>query len=251
MKKNLIIGLLCSTFILILHFGITAKAVLQGITVNFEDITNGNLPQEFANISNQSMMEKGFRIVTDKSKDTGEILSYFILVQAGQKNTGGYNIQPVLVENVDGKTVITVIETSPNPHLIVTQNLTYPKFVIKIPGNVSSEFVVKDMNGVEFKNLNYNTGVDNKPIVAVKKPINDTKVVAKPNKAKLIDGTFAKIIGRNLIMFSGKKQMKFLVSDNLIKNLKLRNLKIGQKIFVKYIVNKKDNIAQDISNLKK
>jgi hypothetical protein len=210
--------------------------------ITYENVATDKMPLEFANISYMALKNRGFKILTEKSK-TGMVAAYFILVQAGEKSTGGFSIKPVSVTDAGGKTLITVEETFPNPKDMVIQSLTYPKFVIKVSGNVKPDFEVRDLYGEEFKNL----GTMGVPIITPK----EVKTVPKPNKTNTSIGTFIRILGNNLIVYVDKKQMKFIVSDALIKSLKLKSLVQGQKLSIKYIVNKNVNTIQEIKIIKK
>lgn len=51
---------------------------------------------------------------------------YKVIIEAGEKNTGGYDIQIVGIEFDGSETIITVEEISPAPGDVVTQAFTYP-----------------------------------------------------------------------------------------------------------------------------
>ncbi len=56
----------------------------------------------------------------------------FVILNLGEKNTGGYGIGVGKVEEFPDKIVVTVKETKPEPGGIVTQVITYPYAVVKI-----------------------------------------------------------------------------------------------------------------------
>ena len=58
--------------------------------------------------------------------------SNFILLNMGEKNTGGYSIEVVKVEELPDKIVVTVRENKPNPGQNVTTAITNPYAVVKI-----------------------------------------------------------------------------------------------------------------------
>ncbi|WP_395043308.1 protease complex subunit PrcB family protein [Flavobacterium sp.] len=58
--------------------------------------------------------------------------SNFILVNLGEKNTGGYKIEIVNVEELLDKIVVTIKEKKPEESQIVTQEITNPYCVLKI-----------------------------------------------------------------------------------------------------------------------
>jgi hypothetical protein len=56
-----------------------------------------------------------------------------IVASLGEKNTGGYSVEVTGVELVGGKLKVTVRETKPGPGTFVTQALTQPYHVVRIP----------------------------------------------------------------------------------------------------------------------
>lgn len=75
---------------------------------------------------------------------------YYIIINSGERNTGGYDIKVVDIGVQDGEVIITVEETSPSSNDIVTQVITYPSCTVefdKLPEN----FRVINTMGEEFK----------------------------------------------------------------------------------------------------
>lgn len=58
--------------------------------------------------------------------------SNFVLLNMGEKNTGGYSIEVVKVEELSDKIVITVKENKPPTGAAVTDAITNPYTVVKI-----------------------------------------------------------------------------------------------------------------------
>jgi hypothetical protein len=58
--------------------------------------------------------------------------SNFILVNMGEKNTGGYRIEVVSVEELTDKIIITIKEIEPKKDGVITTAITNPYEVIKI-----------------------------------------------------------------------------------------------------------------------
>jgi hypothetical protein len=56
-----------------------------------------------------------------------------IVASLGEKNTGGYSVEVTGVELMGGKLKVTVRETKPGPGTFVTQALTQPYHVVRIP----------------------------------------------------------------------------------------------------------------------
>ena len=75
--------------------------------------------------------------------------SYLIFIGAGEKSTGGYGIEVVTVEDKEGKTVISVLETEPDSDSMTIQILTYPYVIIKVAG-ITDQFIIKDQNQAEY-----------------------------------------------------------------------------------------------------
>ncbi|MFV8369982.1 protease complex subunit PrcB family protein [Flavobacterium sp. LB2R40] len=67
--------------------------------------------------------------------------SNFIVLNMGEKTTGGYNIGVDNVVETDKNIIITIKETNPKPGSMVTQSFTYPFCVIKI--NSKKEIIIK------------------------------------------------------------------------------------------------------------
>lgn len=65
----------------------------------------------------------------------------FLILNMGEKSTGGYSIGVEKVEETADKIIVTVKETEPKPGDMVTQAITYPYAVVKI--NSKKEIVVK------------------------------------------------------------------------------------------------------------
>lgn len=67
--------------------------------------------------------------------------SNFIILNMGEKNTGGYSIGVEKVEETATNIVITVKETAPAPAGMVMQVITYPYAVVKI--NSKKDIIIK------------------------------------------------------------------------------------------------------------
>jgi hypothetical protein len=65
----------------------------------------------------------------------------YIILNMGEKSTGGYSIGVEKVEETDKNIIITVKETAPAPDSMVMQVITYPYAVVKI--NSKKEIVIK------------------------------------------------------------------------------------------------------------
>lgn len=139
-----VIGLLCSALML------NSCGTSKNVTTNknlYEVLTQqndggGNIrffeilsePNEIAMLQNDENL---------KSKITSEDVknSNFLILNMGEKSSGGYAISVDKVEETADKIVVTVKETEPSPGDMVTQNITYPYCIVKI--NSKKEIVVK------------------------------------------------------------------------------------------------------------
>ncbi|NSW89440.1 MAG: protease complex subunit PrcB family protein [Firmicutes bacterium] len=106
-----------------------------------EDI--GTLPQDIQEKIEELKVKRGYTYF--KIED-----EYVILISMGEKNTGGYSISIVSVEDVEGTVKIIVEETSPKKDDIVIQVITYPYAVIKVKG-IEEKFEVVNEKGEKFE----------------------------------------------------------------------------------------------------
>ncbi len=77
-------------------------------------------------------MLQGDENLRKKIKPSDIDTSNFIILNMGEKMTGGYSIDVVNVEETADKIIITVRENEPAPGAMVTQAITYPYTVVKI-----------------------------------------------------------------------------------------------------------------------
>lgn len=67
--------------------------------------------------------------------------SNFVILNMGEKNSGGYAVGVEGVVETDQNIIINVKETSPKPGAMVTQVITYPFCVVKI--NSKKDIIIK------------------------------------------------------------------------------------------------------------
>lgn len=67
--------------------------------------------------------------------------SNFVILNMGEKNSGGYAVGVESVVETDQNIIINVKETSPKPGAMVTQVITYPFCVVKI--NSKKDIIIK------------------------------------------------------------------------------------------------------------
>jgi hypothetical protein len=103
-----------------------------GASIRFFEILSE--PNEIGMLKNDDNL-KG------KVEESDLLTSNFIILNMGQKNTGGYAIGIESAVETDKNIVITVKETSPDPNAMVTQALASPFCVVRI--NSKKEIIIK------------------------------------------------------------------------------------------------------------
>ncbi|SNR83938.1 protease complex subunit PrcB family protein [Flavobacterium sp. ov086] len=81
---------------------------------------------------NEIKMLENDPLLTSKMKQTDIGNSNYVILNMGEKNTGGYSIGVEKVEETDKNIIITVKENNPAPDAMVMQVITYPYTVVKI-----------------------------------------------------------------------------------------------------------------------
>lgn len=115
--------------------------------IDFQELKIQSLESSIKNIFEPKKNYKGY--FSFKAEDG----YWYIGIFSGKKNTGGYTIKVLTVDDVEGKTVVIVQETSPKPSMNVTDALTYPYTVIRAK-DITQPIVVKDELGEVFKDIN-------------------------------------------------------------------------------------------------
>jgi hypothetical protein len=114
--------------------------------VDFQEILDlKKLPSNMENSINILKANKGYLIYDYNGY-------YYIAVFSGMKNTGGYDIKVLSIEDDDGSVLITALETQPKEGTIVTQAVTYPYTIIKVCG-ITPDITVINTNGQIFEKL--------------------------------------------------------------------------------------------------
>lgn len=103
-----------------------------GGNINFYEILSE--PNEIKMLLNDEKL-KGKISATDVQK------SNFVILNMGQKPTGGYGITVDSVEETDKEIVVKIKELKPEPGAMLMQVITYPYTVVKI--NSKKQIVVK------------------------------------------------------------------------------------------------------------
>lgn len=81
---------------------------------------------------NEIKMLENDPLLADKMKQTDISNSNYVILNMGEKNTGGYSIGVEKVEETDKNIIITVKENNPVADAMVMQVITYPYTVVKI-----------------------------------------------------------------------------------------------------------------------
>jgi hypothetical protein len=103
-----------------------------GASIRFFEILSE--PNEIAMLQNDENLK-------DKISSNDIQTSNFIVLNMGEKTSGGYSIGIDTVVETDKNIVITIKETSPEPGSMVTQAFTNPFCVVKI--NSKKEIIFK------------------------------------------------------------------------------------------------------------
>jgi len=90
---------------------------------------------------NEIMMLQNDPLLKDKMKQDDISNSNYVILNMGEKNTGGYSIGVEKVEETDQNIIITVKEKGPDPGAMVIQVITYPYTVVKVKSK--KEIIIK------------------------------------------------------------------------------------------------------------
>lgn len=104
-------------------YEVLAERSTGGAQIKFYEIISE--ANEFKMIKNDPAFRK-------KIKPTDIDSANFVILSAGEKNTGGYSIGIDKVEETDKNIIITVKEEGPKSGEIVTESLTTPFTIVKI-----------------------------------------------------------------------------------------------------------------------
>jgi hypothetical protein len=151
MKSRLVL-IISSMILLTLLFGCAAppSGGDKGITTN--DITylvidEAELDSDILDVIEKIRHEKGYAVIKEEEG------YYYVFIGSGEKPTGGYSISVKSAEDIEGRTVITIEETSPGKDDMVTQALTYPYVVIRINKDLFINVTIKSNSKEEMKEI--------------------------------------------------------------------------------------------------
>jgi hypothetical protein len=119
----------------------TGKKALYEVLTQQED-GGGNIHFfEILSEPNEIRMLQNDKKLRNKISPIDVQKSNFVILNMGEKSTGGYKITVESVIETDKNIIITVKETEPEPGSMVTQGLTYPFCVVKL--NSKKEIIIK------------------------------------------------------------------------------------------------------------
>ena len=119
----------------------TASRPLFEVLTQQED-GGGNIQFfEILSESNEIAMLQNDDKLKDKVNSSDVQTSNFIVLNMGEKPTGGYQIGIESVVETDKNIIITIKETAPEPNAMVTQAITYPYSIVRI--NSKKEIIIK------------------------------------------------------------------------------------------------------------
>ncbi|MBF4493122.1 protease complex subunit PrcB family protein [Flavobacterium sp. JLP] len=90
---------------------------------------------------NEIKMLQNDPLLADKMKQADINNSNYVILNMGEKNTGGYSIGVEKVEETEKNIIITVKENAPATDAMVMQVITYPYTVVKV--HSKKEIIIK------------------------------------------------------------------------------------------------------------
>lgn len=102
-----------------------------------------NVSEEAQKELEERRNEEGSYVFTDNDKN-------YLAVFAGERNTGGYDIEIIEVVLVDSELMVSVEMMEPRPDMVTTQALTYPMDLVELI-NIEN---IGDLNvSIELENI--------------------------------------------------------------------------------------------------
>ena len=117
-----------------------SKALYEVLTTQSDG--GGNIKfYEILTEPNEIKMLENDPLLADKMKQADINTSNYVILNMGEKNTGGYSIGVEKVEETDKNIIITVKENNPAPDAMTMQVITYPYTVVKV--HSKKEIIIK------------------------------------------------------------------------------------------------------------
>jgi len=120
--------------------GSDSKALYEVLTEQSDG--GGNIKFfEILTEPNEIKMLENDPLLADKMKQADINNSNYVILNMGEKNTGGYSISVEKVEETDKNIIITVKEKGPAADAMAMQVITYPYTVVRV--HSKKEIIVK------------------------------------------------------------------------------------------------------------
>ena len=117
-----------------------SKALYEVLTTQSDG--GGNIKfYEILTEPNEIKMLVNDPLLADKMKQDDISTSNYVILNMGEKNTGGYSIGVEKVEETDKNIIITVKENGPAADAMVMQVISYPYTVVKV--HSKKEIIIK------------------------------------------------------------------------------------------------------------
>jgi len=113
-------------------FEVLTQQADGGASIRFFEILTEE--KEIAMLQNDEKLK-------NKIKPSDIQTSNFIVLNMGEKTSGGYKISVESALETDKNIIVTLKETSPEPSIVATQEITTPYCVVKI--NSKKEIIIK------------------------------------------------------------------------------------------------------------
>lgn len=118
----------------------TSKGLYEVLTTQSDG--GGNIKFfEILTEPNEVKMLENDPLLSGKVKEGDTSSSNYVILNMGEKNTSGYSIEVVNVEETDKNVIITVKENGPAKDAMTMQMISYPYTVVKI--NSKKEIIIK------------------------------------------------------------------------------------------------------------
>ncbi len=133
-----------AVFVLISCGGTKKTSDSKGLYEVLTEQSNGGGNIKFFEIlsePNEIKMLENDPLLKDKMKSPDITNSNYVILNMGEKNSGGYSIGVEKVEETDKNIIITIKENNPSPDAMVTQVISYPYTVVRI--HSKKEIIIK------------------------------------------------------------------------------------------------------------
>jgi hypothetical protein len=137
----------CLLFLSILMFAAAFQSCAVTKNIDYEIADLEDLSEETVDYIDMIKQYKGYNILFETED------FYYVYIGSGEKMTGGYGISIVSAQFADGRTKVTVSETSPGKDDIVTEVLTYPYVVVKVSRDLFVDAVICGTDGSVFEQI--------------------------------------------------------------------------------------------------